>query len=153
MSAMCFFGDHNPVNGRIHPFDLHPGDRTTGHGFVFYVDCQVPLALQATPHSVGEVSMAFTMDLGNLRVPTLPNYEQSITLRVGNTDVPIQLTPPMEEKSEFAICLSPLTWSWEDIPLWQLIEWRLHYSKLGVERSVVVRRVSSAALTMIDPAG
>lgn len=134
MSAMCFFGDHNPVNGRIHPFDLHPGDRTTGHGFVFYVDCQVPLALQATPHSVGEVSMAFTMDLGNLRVPTLPNYEQSITLRVGNADVPIQLTPPMEEKSEFAICLSPLTWSWEDIPLWQLIEWRLHYSKLGVER-------------------
>lgn len=134
MSAACNFGDHDPVTARIHPFDLHPGDRTTGHGFVFYVDCQLPEPLQSTPHDIGEVSMALVMGMGILTVPTLPEYQQPILLRVGNADVPIKLTPPMAEKSEFAICLSPLTWSWEDIPLWQLAEWRLHYSKLGVER-------------------
>lgn len=139
MSARCTFGDAAPITARIHPFDLHPGDRTTGHGFVFYVDCQLPDSLQATPHNIGEVSLAYVMDMGILTTPTLPEYQQALLLRVGNTEVPIELTPPMKEKSEFAICLSPLTWSWEDIPLWQLIEWRMHYAKLGVERWVTPR--------------
>lgn len=134
MSATCTFGQYEAVTARIHPFDLHPGDRTTGHGFVFYVDCQLPEPLQATPHNIGEVSLAYVMDIGILTVPTLPEYHQPIRLRVGNMEVPLELTPPMVEKSEFAVCLSPLTWSWEDIPLWQLVEWRMHYAKLGVER-------------------
>jgi hypothetical protein len=134
MSATCTFEQHEPVAARIHPFELHPGDRFTGHGFVFYVDCQLPEPLQATPHNTGPISLAYVMDMGILTVPTLPEYEQPLLLRVGNMDVPIKLTPPMEEKSEFAVCLSPLTWTWEDIPLWQLIEWRMHYAKLGIER-------------------
>lgn len=137
MSAACGFGDgeeYETVPARIHPFDLHPGDRTTGHGFVFYVDCQLPDKLQETPHKLPEITLAFVMDMGAFNVPTLPDYKQPLRLRVGNTEVPIELTPPMKEKSEFAVCLSPLTWTWQDIPLWQLIEWRMHYAKLGVER-------------------
>lgn len=141
MSAACSFGaddemEASIVNGRIHPFDLHPGDRSTGHGFVFYVDCQLPDNLQETPHDLPEITLAFVMDMGKFHVPTLPDFEQPLRMRVGNTDVPIEITPPMKEKSEFAVCLSPLTFTWQDIPIWQLIEWRMHYAKLGVERCV-----------------
>jgi hypothetical protein len=134
MKAACTFGDYPAVPARIHPFELHPGDRTTGHGFVFYVDCQLPDSLQSTPHDLPEITLSLEMEMGTLTTPTLPDFQVPLLFKIGTKNVPLELTPPMKEKTEFAVCLSPLTYTWQDLPLWNLIEWRIHYAKLGVER-------------------
>lgn len=141
MSATCTFpGGYPPRRARIHPFDLHPGDRATGHGFVFYVDCQIPDALQDTKSATAikeGVTMSFEMNMGTLITPTLHDFQRNLSFIIGNENVPLSITPPMEEKVEFAVCLSPLTFGWQDVPLWSLIEWRMHSAKLGIDRCVV----------------
>lgn len=143
LDARCRFPDASSTTaeehytltpGHIHAWPVHPDDRKVGHDFAFYVECELPQAMQASPHQVRELTLALTMQAGTLHTDTVKGKGENITMMVGKSDIPVAVTPPMTERSEFAVCLSPLTYSLQGAPLWSMLEWRLYMADIGVER-------------------
>lgn len=151
MSTMCKFPNPAPLStnertagvyrpayltspGILHTHQTHPDDRKIGHDFVFFIDCELPQQLQSQPEQVHDVSLAVTMEVGILDTPTLKGMRENITVIVGNDDIPLQLYQPPKQRSEFAVCLSALTYSLEDAPLWHLLEWRMYMRDIGVDK-------------------
>jgi hypothetical protein len=77
------------------------------------------------------------MEVGLLDTPTLKGMRENITVIVGNEDIPLQLYKPPAKRSEFAVCLSALTYKLEDAPIWQLLEWRMYMRDIGVDKFVL----------------
>lgn len=120
--------------GVLHTHQTHPGDRKIGHDFVFFIDCELPPSLQQHPEKLGDVTLSVAMEVGILDTPTLKGMRENITVIVGNDDIPLKLYQPAAERSEFAVCLSALTYTLENAPLWHLLEWRMYMQDIGVDR-------------------
>lgn len=119
---------------RVHPYPIHPGDRYTGHNFQFFVDCQLPDDLQAIPHDVTDVALDISIAAGQLQTIDSQGVPSNTTLHFSTNDLKLNITRPKSEFSEFAVCLSPLLYDEQRIPLWKLVEWRLSMADLGIER-------------------
>lgn len=110
------------------------GDRYTGHSFPFQVECQVPPELLHIVHEIRHIKMDIRFDGGGVHVDTFPNEAENTTVVAIKKNLPVTITPPMNERSEFAVCVSPINFEMDEVTIWKLLEWRQHMLNIGVER-------------------
>lgn len=118
----------------VHTYGLHPGDRYTEDNFPFTVECEIPPILQSDPQSIRQIGMDIRFDGGMLNTSVYKGEEHPITVVAAKRNLRVDITPPMEPKTEFAVCLSPIQFDPDTITLWRLLEWRQHMLNIGVER-------------------
>ena len=94
--------------------------------------------MQNRAHQVRDVTLEILLGAGTLTVAAHKDYlkDANTTLFIGKSGIELSITPPMPEYSEFAVCLSPLTYDDTAIPLWRLLEWRIYLADIGIERRV-----------------
>ena len=120
----------------IHEYGTHPGDRTVGHSFPFYVECELPKTLQdeADAKAVREIKIDLVFAGGQVEVETIGSQHLNVTIIAHKKDLHVDVTLPMPVRSEFAVCLSPMWFDNGELPLWRLLEWRQHMANIGIER-------------------
>ena len=122
------------VAALIKAHGTHPGDRSVGHSFPFYAECEVPSELAVLPEDIRQISMDVIFLGGQVEVETIEGTARNVSIVAQKRDLTVEITPPMPEKSELAVCLSPMYFDDEKLPLRRLLEWRQHMANLGVER-------------------
>lgn len=71
---------------------------------------------------------------GQVEVENIEGTARNVSIVAQKRDLTVEITPPMPEKSELTVCLSPMYFDDEKLPLRRLLEWRQHMANLGVER-------------------
>ena len=118
----------------VHTYGLKPDDRYTGHNFPFTVECELPASLQSDPHSVRQIGMDVRFEGGMLKTPVYEGQDHPVNVIAVKRNLRVDVTPPMQPKTEFAVCLSPIQFDHDTVTLWRLLEWRQHLHNMGVER-------------------
>lgn len=121
-----------PANVRVH--GTHPGDRSVGHSFPFFVECEVPEELAASAQEIRQIALDVVFIGGRVELETIGSTRKNVTIVAQKRDLTVEITPPMPEKSELAVCLSPIYLTEDKLPLRRLLEWRQHLANMGVER-------------------
>lgn len=81
--------------------------------------------------------MDISIAAGELTVPAHKDYlqEANSTLYLSAASLQLNISSPLREYSEFAVCLSPQSYGDEALPISRLLEWRQYFADIGVERS------------------
>lgn len=130
------------MDGIIHGDVTYPEDRFIGHSFPFTVDCQLPEQMQEDPEALGPVTLDIAFTVGRVEVDGWKTPHNA-TFSVSANDLPVHITPPKAAFSEFAVCVSPLTYIGKPLPLMRLLEWRTYLAEIGINRCVLDGRSST----------